>query len=992
MTKEAAFTQGPASSPNENDAERWARWLLNVVDVALAGCVFVVPLLFGGRSAVGHFGLTICAVTATSVWWLRQSLLPRQYWRRSAAYVLLVGAIVLVVLQLIPLPGSWASLLSPKTAELLPLWSEGATAGLNSWQYISLTPSESRTGLVLLVAYTLVFWVTVQRIRSMEDVERLLRWVAYSAIGMGAFGLIQYVTSNGMFFWVYKHPFAITDDAAKGAFTNRNHFAHFLALGIGPVIWWVQDGMRRHGVENDRFLRMNSVRDRAANIDMALRIAGLVIVFLAVLMSLSRGGAIAAGLAALVSVAVCYRAGAVRGKFALGLTAIAILFGGFLLVGSEDSMGGRLEGMASGSIEQIDGGEARRMIWRTTAAAIPDFAWFGSGAGSFREVYPLYLTHRAGHTVYTHAENGYLQVTLETGFIGLGLVILAILLGTFWAGRGLLRATSSRVSVAVGAAGAALLASVVHSGVDFVWYAPGCLVLAIILAACVCRISQFTHDEERRQRDRYVLPGSVVWLAAPVTVALGLWMVAVQIGPLTAESHWTKYQRLHRAFYLNPPTVEEPEGEGFFPDDPREVAAREEAHRQQVMAAELDAERHMVRELVETVRRDPGNGRAQLALAGGYMRLFHFAQDKAINRMPLSSIRDAAIRAEYSSREELEDWLSVAVGDHYRYLLLSLKHAKAAVALCPFQGEGYLYLGELCFLDLAHTAKTWDFVEQAMRVRPHDGTVLFHAGREAQLAGQIEEGLELWLKSFAAGPIYQRQVIDWTAGRVPIEFILAQFQPDLEVLKYMQSRYEATAEPEELTVLFEAIAAASKEQALAGIEEGCPEVASARWLDAMSAYMRMERFVDAADCGRQAVECCPHDFDGRYRLGFLLADMGRFAEADKHLSWCRRIRPGHVKLKRRLVDVKRMLLDPERTNTRRFGKFFPPGTDFMEASLQVPASATETSVDGSATRPAPRGPRREQLFSGGDSGHTQAAPMTSTSSSRGGFSLPAYRR
>ena len=984
MAKESEFAESGPRNLGETGTERWARWLLNVVDVSLASCLFVVPLLLGGRSAIGHFALTVFAATAATVWWLRQALLPRQYWRRSAVHLLLLAGLALVLLQLAPLPGSWLAQLSPKSAELLPLWNENANAGLDSWNQVSLAPAESRNGLVLLLAYALVFWVTLQRIRSMEDVEQLLRWIAYAAVGMGLFGLIQYATSNGLFFWVFKHPFAMTDDGAKGAFTNRNHFAHFLALGIGPVIWWVQDGMRRHNIGHEELFRTKGTRNQAASLDIALRVAGLVVVFMAILMSHSRGGALAAGPAALLSVAVCYRAGAVRGKFALGLMAVALFLGGFLLAGDENSMGGRLEQMASNSGEQIDGTESRRIIWRATAAAIPDFALIGSGVGSFPEVYPMYIEHREDHTVYTHAENGYLQVTLETGCLGLTLVLLAILIGGTWVGRGLLHANSSRMFVAVGAAGAAMLASVLHSGVDFVWYAPGCLVVLLILAASACRISQFTHDERRRQFDRFVLPRPVAWLAVPLTLVLGLWMVANLFGPFTAESHWFKFQRLQRAAYLNPPTAEVEEEQAFFPDDPRELAARKETARKEVMAAQLEMERNMVTELVETVRRDPDNARAQLALAGGFMRLFHLAQENAINRMPLSSIRDAAVRADYRSRTELEEWLSRAVGDHYQYLLRSLNHAKAAVSLCPLQGEGYLYLGELCFLDVEKNVETWDYVEQALRVRPHDGTVLFHAGREAQLAGRLDEGLDFWMKSFAAGAIYQRQLIDWMAGRVAVEFILAQFQPNLDMLKYMRTRYDASVDGGATPPLLQAIAQAAIDEARAHTEEGDDEIASLCWFDAMSAYVDMDRFVDAADCGLKAAECNPHDFDVRYRLGFLLADMGRFAEADEHLSWCRRTKPGHVKLKSRLADVKRRLIDPEGDHARRFGTFYPPGTDFMEARLQVPVEREDPNGQMNSEtpsyipvqpRPAPIPPRRSS--ENPQAAHQNLGPMPS---------------
>ncbi len=999
MAEKTALSKLKRSNADESGTERLTRWLLNIVDIALAGCIFLVPLLLGGRSAVGHFGLTICATIAASVWWLRQCLLPRQYCRRSAAHLLLLAAIGLVALQLAPLPASWTSELSPKTSEVLPLWGEGGSAGFAAWQQISLTPAEGRNSFVLLLAYALVFWVTVQRIRSMEDVERLLRWTAYSAVGMALFGLLQYFTGNGKFFWVYQHPFAITEDAAKGAFANRNHFAHFLALGLGPVIWWVQEGMRRHDMRNDGFVRMKNVRNRAATLDMSLRIAGLLVVFFAILASLSRGGAIAAGLAAAVSVVVCYRGGMLRGKFALGLTAVAILLGAFLLVGGQDTMAGRIDQMASGSIEQIDRAEGRRSIWRTTIAAIPDFGWLGSGAGSFREVYPLYMQVQQGHSMPTHAENGYLQVGLEAGYPGLALIVLAILLGAFWAGRGLLRANSSRIFVAVGAVTAAMLASVVHSGVDFVWYAPGCMVVTLILAACACRISQFTHDEQRRLWDRFILPRPVAWLAVPAVVALGGWMVATQIGPLTAESHWTQYQRLQRAAYLNPPTAEQTEKSGFLSEDPSVVAADEEHARQQVMAIQLERERGMVAELAEVVRRDPNHAEAQLALAGRYLHLFELAQDKSINRMPLSQIRDAAIAAKYTSREELEDWLSSAVGEHFQFLLLSFEHAKAALALCPLQGKGYLYLGELCFLDVDDAAGVGVLVEQALRVRPYDGTVLFHAGREAWLAGRAEEGLDFWVKSFTAGSIYQQQVIDWMAGRtlpsainLEIEFIIAQFQPDLDILKYMQSRYTPMTESEQMTPLFEAIVKASRDQAQVDLEEKQPELAAERWLDAMSACMNMERFDEAAKCGVQAVECHPHSFDARYRLGFLLLELRRYAEADKHLSWCARAKPWHGKLKRALTDVKRILLEPESTDTRLFARIRPRGTDFAEASLQVPAPAPKSLP--SQTGPAPQSGAavQQQTSPVPYSTYPPAASPSPPSVNQGGFPASVYRR
>ena len=62
---------------------------------------------------------------------------------------------------------------------------------------------------------------------------------------MAVFGLVQYFFGNGKFFWFFEPPFANTKDYVTGSFTNRNHFAQFIALGIGPMVWWLYATWRK---------------------------------------------------------------------------------------------------------------------------------------------------------------------------------------------------------------------------------------------------------------------------------------------------------------------------------------------------------------------------------------------------------------------------------------------------------------------------------------------------------------------------------------------------------------------------------------------------------------------------------------------------------------------------------------------------------------------------------------------------------------------------
>ena len=227
-------------------AERLDRALAMAVDAGLATAVFVVPLLMGGRHPLGELVLVFAAVLAALAW-LCCCLREQTLWRRSPGEWLLAAGLLLLVVQLVPL-GEWLlARLNSHIPRLLPLWTSAADSEcrLGVWRCLSLTPGATRAAAALALAYGLLFLVAVQRIERIRDVERLLRWTALSAAGMAAFGLVQWLASNGKFFWFYQHPFVTTSDAVHGAFSNRNHLAHFLALGLGPIVWWLQDALRK---------------------------------------------------------------------------------------------------------------------------------------------------------------------------------------------------------------------------------------------------------------------------------------------------------------------------------------------------------------------------------------------------------------------------------------------------------------------------------------------------------------------------------------------------------------------------------------------------------------------------------------------------------------------------------------------------------------------------------------------------------------------------
>lgn len=884
------------SSPDDTSlgsTDSSEKLLLHLIDGGLAGCIFVVPFLLGGRMAVGQFLLVLLAVAVALAWMVRQSMRRHGSWRWSGAELLLVAGAALLVVQIAPLPQPILAWLAPHASSLLPLWSaeQTATFHLDPWPQISLTPAATRAGLVLFLAYGLLFLVTVQRIRTLDDVERLLRWVATAAVLMAVFGLIQFFTNNGKFFWFYEHPFSTTDKVVKGGFTNRNHFAHFLALGVGPLIWWIQHAWchpHKRSTSQFTFRANDAALVKSAE---SFRLLALGIVVFAVLLSLSRGGALVAILAAAISVAVCYRAGSLRVRFVVGLVGMALLTIGCLAVYGQEQVTNRLDDFTEGSLTALDRTESRRTIWATTLKAIPDFWLLGSGQGSFQHVYPMYLPWTGSTQYYSHAENGYLQVALETGLLGFVLLLAGVALCGFWC-LGSLRASHARRHlVCAGAVAASLAVSVVHSTVDFVWYAPGCMAVVTILAACACRLHHLRGDSPQNNQRRITMPRFAAVAVSASLLVLGGWMLGDRFGSVRAEPDWFRYLLMQRRPL------------DLVPLDHEEEQPTREEQSETVLAIE----QKMIHELELVTQCDPNHAEAHLALAGAYMRLFDRLQAiSTVNAMPLSEIGDAAIRSQFSSREALNEWLFRAVGPHAELLDRALWHASKGLTLCPLAGEGYLYLGELCFLNgVPATAKS-AYLAQAMKVGPFDGTVLFYAGKEAARRGDLAQTLNFWRQSYNCGRPYQQRLIEFLVGRThpdhleaEIQLILQTFQPDIYGLRLLHRAYKSIARPEQMAILQQVYATAAATEAADPEQEDSVFL----WLEAMRLYSETGDAARQLECGQNALRVAPNHFGVHQALAYCLADQQNYAEAEDHLRWCLQRKPNHRRLEAKLKEV-----------------------------------------------------------------------------------------
>lgn len=836
------------------------------VDGLLVTVLLCVPLLMGGRQALGQMTLVVLALAAGVCWCLHQALTRQSGWIWSSAELLLFGMAALVGFQLIPLPPAVIQTLSPRVYEILPTWSPDAapSARLGVWSCLSLTPAETRGSLLLLAAYAILFLVTVQRIRETKDVERLLRWVAIAGIGMAAFGLIQYLTNNGKYFWFYEHPWADTATVATGSFTNRNHFAHFLVLALGPLIWWIESHAKPLAKRPGRQPHTDHFA-RPAGANAGFLAAALGLCVLAVLLSLSRGGSAVMFLAAAACLLMLYRASLLDGKTILCLLGTGLLVVGSLGIYGYHLVSARLNDFES--ISELDRLNQRRGVWQAGLAAAADYRWLGAGAGSHVQVVPMYLPDNqvTQHFKYTHAENGYLQIAVELGVAGLLLLLAAIGLVGYWCLAVLAPGISQRELLCFAGILPGFVASLVHSLVDFVWYVPGCMVVVVLLAACACRLSQLVRQDTKP----LVVPvPRAAWLmAAPLLLLVGGLATPGLFGAVLAEPKW------HRA------------------------SAQLETLAERDVPEEGDELGSIVADLNDVVAWQPDHALAHAMLTDAHLRLFEQAQ--GAGGLDARQVRDAAVASKFASRAALDGWMSKAFGSSPQHLDVALKHARQAARLCPLHGAIYVRLAALLFLEGPRAPSKEHCLQQAVLLRPYDGSLLFEVGQEFAIAGDSETAYAYWIKSFQCGSRHQHRLIGILASQLPARAFLETFPIDLPSLRLLEAEYRRRKQTDDLKEILAVHARAASHEATQMADASSVKT----WMEAARAYRELGDTDGCVASLRQALRWDSSLYDAHYLLGTCLFQAKHYAEAEEHLAWCRQRKQHDANLRSMLETI-----------------------------------------------------------------------------------------
>lgn len=877
-----------------------------LAEVAVAVAIVGTPLAMGGRHPIGQALLTGAAFLAVIACLLRafarhaeprdggpsaklQSRTPPDGSRIGVVELLAMAAVIVGCLQLVPLPHRWLAAVSSHYDTLLPLWSGQPGPGLmGEWNRLSLAPGETYAGLGIFLTQVLLVLVVAQRARNIDHVERVLMYTAGITAALAVLGIAQYLAGNGKFLWVYEHVYSDAGGIVKGTFSNRNHYASFLATGLGAVLWWALhpivtaeaagvSSRRRHG--NSRSPR-TAGRDPRSPLEQlgpwrtgAGLLAAAVVAF-ATLSSLSRGGTLALAAGAIVAVTALAASGVVRLAVGVAMAAAGMLAAAALNIHGIDRWSVRIGDLFDAAF--YDHGFNRLNVWLAACRAIADFPVFGTGVGSHAEVSPHYMPP-TGPTIFTHAENSYLNLSVETGLVGVGIAVAALLVGLAACLVVAIKGTPRERSVTAALA-AGLVASGVHAAGDFIWYVPACSLLVLLFGACAVSLAAnhlplFSPWTVRIDRV------SAVILAGFCAIVLGT-IGARQVAAVRAEPAWDTALR-----------------------ENLKLAAAADSAEGEAIVTGLD---RVIGGLEQVIRARPDHPRAWALLSLARVERCGLKRRLDNNTATLVDLREAAIAAEFSSRDELLSWLRSIAPDDAAELQLAGEEARRAVSNCPLAGDAWCVLAALSFLNSPDRAQGLAFIEQAVLVRPADGRVLFEAGNQAALEGDQNRAIAWWRRSFATGPAMRGQILGILSGlKIPPLAACDLLAPDLEGLRAIDAAWSGRASEEDLReVRARRLAAALEATGPAAADHDHARLMALN-LEAAGLQERLGEAAAARASLMSAIQIAPGFYPAHLALADHAIRQADWATARSEIDWCLLRRPDNRQLQEKLKTISR---------------------------------------------------------------------------------------
>ncbi len=358
----------------------------------------------------------------------------------------------------------------------------------------SIYPWATKTELLKIISYALIFIVTLNTVRTIDHVYKILAVIIATGFIVSVLYLLRFFGAE-----------------VPRTLINWDHLSAYLgmiiSLGLGLL-----------------FILKNTAQKYLLFFIVVVMGAGL-------LFSLSRGGMLSFMGALIAMSALTAVKKSVRNK---GWILVTALVGIVLMI---SWMG------ATPVVEKIGTIKAEIMshyfggrypVWEGTAGIIKDYPVFGTGIGTFNYIFPKYqpLKIITGH--YTYAHSDFLELFSEIGIAGFLLFSVFFVISLSWIFKRFINRSDSNVTgLSIGFFGA-LTSIVIHSFTEFNLKIPANAILLVIILAMFISVLNYKY----KRHSRHKIQGR---LLHPAAILLTVMFIITCIRPAVAEFYFQKF-------------------------------------------------------------------------------------------------------------------------------------------------------------------------------------------------------------------------------------------------------------------------------------------------------------------------------------------------------------------------------------------------------------------------------------------------------------------
>jgi O-antigen ligase len=396
-------------------------------------------------------------------------------------------------LQAVPLPGGLLGAVSPAGRGVYSMISGTATA----WAPVSLDAGATMEEFLKRAAYAAIFILTLALVDRADRLRTLAAVLVAIGFAEALYGLVNTLSGMEMLWW---SPKIYYRGAVTGTFVNRNHFAGHMELTLPLGLGLLMAGLPQLGYSPTwRIFVQNTLTLLLGAWGRMLLFC--VVMFAALFLTASRGG-VASLFAAMGLVYVVFFAlrglGVAEGKFAPAILALAVIAAAWMGLGQLPGRYGATDTLA----------EDRAKVWEDCIPIISDYAVAGSGAGTFKHIYPLYQNKNTSPLFYDHAHNDYIESLIENGVAAPALLLASVALSlrmiiTSYARRryGLMRGVIFASLVGT-------ISMLIHSMADFNFQIPAnaAYFYALLAMGIAAGVIPSGHGARRDKEGREIVP------------------------------------------------------------------------------------------------------------------------------------------------------------------------------------------------------------------------------------------------------------------------------------------------------------------------------------------------------------------------------------------------------------------------------------------------------------------------------------------------------